>query len=272
MQRAGSQPISGISSMATKAVLAELAMRLRGRARGTPVAIESVGGVDAAKRVQAGEPFDVVVLARDAIDKLLAAGHLVAGSEVDPRALGRRGRGAAPARRGPTSAARTRSGARCWRRARSGTSTGPSGVALGAAVRALGHRRRGCATGSSRRRPAFPWARWSRAAKWQLGFQQLSELIHVARHRRARARCRAPIQIVTTFSAAVGTRARQPDAARGAARVPGVAGRGRTRSGARAWSPRHDGRVTARPRSRSSAPARRACCSGSSWPRPASTP
>jgi molybdate transport system substrate-binding protein len=76
------EPITGISSMATKAILADLARAYEARS-GRLVAIESVGGVDAAKRVQAGEPFDVVVLASDALEALLAAGHLVAGSKVD---------------------------------------------------------------------------------------------------------------------------------------------------------------------------------------------
>eukprot|EP01041_Mallomonas_annulata_P018935 gene18935-38074_t len=75
-------PLRGISSMATRQVLAEL---VAGFEVNNPVkvAIESVGGVDAARRVQAGEAFDVVILASDAIDKLLAAGHLLPGSKVD---------------------------------------------------------------------------------------------------------------------------------------------------------------------------------------------
>jgi molybdate transport system substrate-binding protein len=66
--------------MATKAVLAELANQYEVRSKHI-VVIESAGGVDAANRVQAGEPFDVVVLAADAIDKLLAAGHLAGMAE-----------------------------------------------------------------------------------------------------------------------------------------------------------------------------------------------
>ena len=50
---------------------------------GVAVTFESVGGVDAARRVQAGEPFDVVVLAADAIDRLVEAGSVVAGSRTD---------------------------------------------------------------------------------------------------------------------------------------------------------------------------------------------
>jgi molybdate transport system substrate-binding protein len=71
-----------ISSMATRQVLAELAAMWQQRS-GVAVVIESVGGVDAAKRVQAGEAFDGVVLASDAIDKLVAGGQVVAGSRVD---------------------------------------------------------------------------------------------------------------------------------------------------------------------------------------------
>ena len=74
--------LRGISSMATRQVLADLGAAFEQRT-GCPVAIESVGGVDAAKRVAAGEAFDVVILASDAIDKLIAAGHLRAGSRVD---------------------------------------------------------------------------------------------------------------------------------------------------------------------------------------------
>ena len=74
--------IKGISSMATRLLLAELAEGFTQRS-GVHVAIESVGGVDAAKRVQSGEAFDVVILASDAIVKLIASGHLIAGSKVD---------------------------------------------------------------------------------------------------------------------------------------------------------------------------------------------
>ena len=71
-----------ISSMATRSLLAELAADCA-RETGVRASITAVGGVDAARRVAAGEPFDVVVLASDAIDRLIAAGHLPAGSRVD---------------------------------------------------------------------------------------------------------------------------------------------------------------------------------------------
>jgi molybdate transport system substrate-binding protein len=74
--------IKAISSMATRQVLAELSAQYQ-RDCGVEVAVEAAGGVDAARRVQAGEPFDAVFLASDAIDKLIAAGAVVAGSKVD---------------------------------------------------------------------------------------------------------------------------------------------------------------------------------------------
>ncbi len=70
--------------MATKAVLSLLLAEYGRRpAAAVPgVTIESVGGVDAARRVEAGEPFDVVILAADVIGRLITSGHLQAGSQV----------------------------------------------------------------------------------------------------------------------------------------------------------------------------------------------
>src|SRR5262249_58268226 len=73
--------IVGVSSMATRQILAELSAAYQGNT-GRSVAIESVGGVDAAKRIRAGEKFDIVVLADDAMKKLEADGFLKAGSRA----------------------------------------------------------------------------------------------------------------------------------------------------------------------------------------------
>jgi molybdate transport system substrate-binding protein len=74
--------LRGISSMATRQILAQLCAAYAQQG-GEQVEVESMGGVDAAKRVAAGEDVDLVLLASDAIDKLMAAGHLKAGSRVD---------------------------------------------------------------------------------------------------------------------------------------------------------------------------------------------
>jgi molybdate transport system substrate-binding protein len=74
--------ITGISSMATKTALAALTQSYTAKT-GTPVSVLSIGGVDATKRIVAGEAFDLVFLATDAIDKLIASGHVREGSRVD---------------------------------------------------------------------------------------------------------------------------------------------------------------------------------------------
>ena len=56
-----------ISSMATKPLLADLVALYAQHHPGVQVQVESVGGVDAAKRVAGGEAFDVVFLASDAM-------------------------------------------------------------------------------------------------------------------------------------------------------------------------------------------------------------
>lgn len=71
-----------ISSMATRKLLDELAADYAAGTGGA-VACTAAGGVDVAKRVRAGERTDVVVLADNVIDKLIAEGHLVPGSRVD---------------------------------------------------------------------------------------------------------------------------------------------------------------------------------------------
>ncbi|SOB88570.1 substrate-binding domain-containing protein [Streptomyces sp. 1331.2] len=71
--------ISGLSSMATRAVLAELSEHIR-RVHGIPVRFESAGGVDIARRVRAGAEADVLVLADDAMAALATEGHLLDGT------------------------------------------------------------------------------------------------------------------------------------------------------------------------------------------------
>jgi molybdate transport system substrate-binding protein len=71
-----------LSSMATKEVLEAMGSHFQYSASQT-IVTEAIGGVDAAKRVRAGESLDVVVLAAAVIDALIAEGHLVLGSRVD---------------------------------------------------------------------------------------------------------------------------------------------------------------------------------------------
>ena len=165
-----------ISSMATRQVLAELAAQWQS-ATGIQVNIESVGGVDAAKRVQAGEAFDGVVLASDAIEKLTASGHVVAGSRVD---LVRSSVAVAVKAGAPLPDISTESALRSAIEAAPtiGYSTGPSGVAL---VKLF--ERWGIWDALQPRivqaPPGVPVGTLVARGEVALGFQQLSELMHL---------------------------------------------------------------------------------------------
>ena len=162
--------------MATRQLLADLATQWK-RVSGIEVSIESVGGVDAAKRVLAGEAFDGVVLAGDAIDKLMAAGCVLAGSRVD---LVHSGVAVAV----PASALQpdisTEDAVRVAVLAarRIGYSTGPSGLQLAKLFDRWGI----AATMQSRTvqaPPGVPVGALVARGEVDLGFQQLSELLHV---------------------------------------------------------------------------------------------
>jgi len=203
--------VTGISSMATRGVLAELGAAWRERS-GVTLAIEATGGVDAARRVAAGEAFDVVVLASDAIDKLVAGGHLAAGSRVDlvrsPVAIAVR---AGAPRPDVSSEAAVRDAVRGARTV--GFSTGPSGVFLQQLFE-----RWGLAAELEGRlvqaKPGVPVGRLVAEGQCELGFQQLSELMHEPG---VDVLGLLPPEIahVTVFSAALPVRGAQADAVRG---------------------------------------------------------
>jgi molybdate transport system substrate-binding protein len=203
-------PIQIISSMATKQVLADL-IALYQQTTPQPVALESVGGVDAARRVQAGEPVDVVILAANAIDQLIAAGKLVAGSRID---LVLSGVSMAVREGAPRPPITTEDDVKRAVLAAGSLSysTGPSGVAL-----ARLFERWGIADQLKDRivtpPPGTPVGSLVADGRVELGFQQLSEMLNLPGIAVIGPLPDA-IQITTTFSAGLSGTTTQADAAR----------------------------------------------------------
>jgi molybdate transport system substrate-binding protein len=202
--------LTGISSMATRALLADLAVQARQQG-GIGITFESVGGVDAARRVADGEAFDLVVLASDAIDKLQAAGRLLHGSKTD---LVRSGVAAAVRRGAPRPDIGSAEALRqALLAARSiGYYTGPSGSALlqlfdrwglGDTLRAR----------TVQAPPGVPVGALVARGEVELGFQQRSELMFLDGIDLL-GPLPAEAQIVTTFSAAVCSASAEAAAAR----------------------------------------------------------
>lgn len=204
-------PIRIISSMATKQLLGDLIEQYRQQSTGQEIELISIGGVDAAKRVQAGEAFDVVALAANAVDKLIADGHLLAGSRVElvhsGVAVAVRAGSPSPdisdeaALKAAVLAARTL-----------GYSTGPSGVQLARLFERWG------IAGQIADRivtapPGVPVGALVAEGTVELGFQQLSELMNLEGITLL-GPLPPEVQITTTFSAGVATRSTQPEVGR----------------------------------------------------------
>ena len=197
--------ITGISSMATRQILGELGQRYEA-AKGVKVAIQAMGGVDAAKRVREGEPADIVILASGPMAKLEAEGHLAPGSV---KGFTRSGMAIAVRSGAPkpdidsgeaVKAAVMAAKAVCY-------STGPSGdhllqLCAGWGIAADDPR-------LVKAPPGIPVGTFVAEGKADLGFQQLSELIHV-KGIEVLGLLPPEIQNVTVFAAGVSSMSAHP--------------------------------------------------------------
>jgi len=163
--------------MATRHLLVDLAAEFSASSPSGDVSVVSMGGVEAATRVAAGEPFDGVVLAGGAIERLIAQGHILAGSRVDivksPMAIAVRTGESRPSIETEEAVRQAVLAA-----PRIGYSTGPSGDHLIALFD-----RWGISAAVKQRlvqaRPGIPVASLVAGGEADVGFQQLSELMNV---------------------------------------------------------------------------------------------
>ncbi len=195
--------------MATRHILADLARDYEAR-KGTHVEIRSMGGVEAAKLVRAGEATDVVVLASKVMASLEAEGHLAKGAVRDfaRSEIGIAVRAGSP---WPTIANEQAVTQAMLDARRVCYSTGPSGDHLKVLCQTWGF------TDSVLARalvapPGMPVATLLANGEADLGFQQLSELIS-----QPGVEVVGPlppeIQAVTVFSAGVASKSADPEAA-----------------------------------------------------------
>ena len=203
-----SRPLKLISSMATRELLAALAARYE-QVASRKVITEAAGGVDVARRVDAGEAVDVVVLAANAIDKLIASGKLLAG-RVD---LVQSGIAMAVRAGAPIPPTATEDDVRRAVLAAStlSYSTGPSGQYLESLFN------RWNITGEIKDRivvpqPGIPVGSLVADGRVALGFQQLSELMNL-KGIAVLGPLPDSIQSMTVFSGGVSAHSDAPDAA-----------------------------------------------------------
>jgi molybdate transport system substrate-binding protein len=209
-----------LSSIATREALRELVPEFE-QAQGCKVTLEFAGGVDVVRRLKAGETgMDVVSLSASAIEELVQAGALAAGSRVDfaSSTVGVAVRAGAPRPElGSGEAVK-----RALLAAKSiAISSGPSGVYLAGLFERWGIPRDKLLTA----KPGLAAGEVVARGEAEIGFQQLSELMPV-KGIDYLGPLPDEIQHRTVFSGGVHARSTQPKLARemlNYLKTPGVA-------------------------------------------------
>jgi molybdate transport system substrate-binding protein len=201
--------ITGLSSMATRHILADLARDYE-LGHGVKVEIRSMGGVEAAKLARAGERVDIVALASKVMRELEAEGHIARGSMRD---FARSKIGIAVPAGAPRPGVDNEKAVRqaMIEAKRVGYSTGPSGDHFKALCERWGLSDSVLAR-ALKAPPGVPVATLVANGEADLGVQQLSELIGQPGIEVV-GPLPGEIQAVTVFSAGVSTASAEPEAA-----------------------------------------------------------
>ncbi len=201
--------ITGLSSMATRHILADLARDYEQR-HGVKVDFRSMGGVEAAQLARAGERTDIVALASKAMASLEAEGHIAKGS-IRGFARSEIGLAVPAGARRPSVENENAVRQAMIEARRLCYSTGPSGDHFKALCERWGLAESVLAR-ALKAPPGVPVATLVAKGEGDLGIQQLSELIG-----QPGIEVVGPlppeIQAVTVFSAGVSTASAEPEAA-----------------------------------------------------------
>ena len=199
-----------LGSGAVKEAYSELLPQFE-KASGHKVTVIWAGTVDIKKRMEAGEVYDLVMIASPEMDVLVKDGKVAAGTKVD---LVKSGVGVAVKAGAPKPDVSSGEALKqALIAAKSvGYSTGPSGVYMASLFEKWGIADQVKAKAKITQ-PGVPVATVIRSGEAEIGFQQVSELIH-----EAGIDFLGPlpndIQRITTFSGGIHSNAKEKDAAR----------------------------------------------------------
>ena len=207
---AQAQEISILATAAYKEILGELAPRFE-QAHQQKIVARFSSSPDIVRRVQAGEPADVVILASDSLQALIQSGKVVQGSRVD---LARSGIGVAVRAGAPKPDIASADAVK--RAVLASKSVAYSGGASGAYILSM-FRRLGISDEvkpkSHQTAPGVAVGELIVRGEAELGFHQLSELLPVAGIDIV-GPLPPELQHLTVFSSGVHSAARDPGAAR----------------------------------------------------------
>ena len=207
---ASAAEIKVLASGATKEAYLELVPQFE-KASGHKVVTTWAGTVDIKKRIASGEVFDLIVVAGPEIDELIKQSKMAAGSRVD---LMKSGVGAAVRAGAPkpdiSSAEALKKAVLAAKTV--GYSTGPSGVYMDALFERMGIAAQ-IKPKLKQTPPGVLIGTIVASGEAEIGFQQVSELIHVSGIDFI-GPLSADVQKITVFSSGIHAGAKEPDVAK----------------------------------------------------------